>query len=109
MRLDLLIQATQQAHYDGPCSPLAQLLSPRLQKPGVGVSINVSISSLEKQKTTPIPNCVVGGVSILWNPVSIEGIVSFFSKNDHVLGVSILWNPVSIQAKTDKGDNFKKK
>ena len=35
--------------------------------------------------------------------------MSFFSKNDHVLGVSILWNPVSIQAKTDKEAGFKKK
>ena len=35
--------------------------------------------------------------------------MSFFSKNGHVLGVSILWNPVSIQAKTDKEDGFKKK
>ena len=35
--------------------------------------------------------------------------MSFFSKNDHVLGVSILWNPVSIQAKTNKKVHFEQK
>ena len=105
MRLDLLIQATQQAHYDGPCFPLAQLLSPRLQKPCVGVSINVSISSLEKQKTTPIPNCVVGGYRFYGTPYRLKALCPFFPKMIMFWGYRFCGTPYRFKLKA----GFKKK